>query len=103
MAAIPEILAEGQLPNSKSTLFTATISTIVRLISGKHVAGGTQTVNFYVKKSGSVSRGIGQAELMTAESVKIDDINTLEVGDEIEGESTDAASVDYVITGVTIT
>lgn len=102
MATNPDILAEGQLPNTKGTLFTATSRTIVRLISARHVSGGTQIVQFYIKKSGSSSRALPQAELEIDEAAEHDSVITLNTGDEIEGETTDAASVDYVITGAFI-
>lgn len=103
MPTTPVILADGQLPNTKGTLFTATGDTIVRLITAVHVAGGTQNIVFYVKKSAGTSRAVGRAELAVDEFAVDDEIYTLQVGDQIEGETTDATSVDYVLTGVTIT
>lgn len=102
MAANPEILADGQLPNAKGTLFTATGRTVIRLITGTHVAGGTQSVVFYVKKSASASRVIGRATLLTDEFCEEDQIITLDTGDLIEGETTNALSVDYTVMGVKI-
>lgn len=102
MAAAPEILAEGQLANTKGTLFTATGQTIIRLIAVSHVAGGTQSVVLYVKKGASTSRVIARATLLTDEFGEEDQIITLDTGDLIEGETTDAASVDYLIMGVKI-
>ena len=103
MAANPEILAEGQLPNAKGTLFTATGRTIIRLITAAHVAGGTQTVVFYVKKTASTSRVLGRAVLLTNEFAEEDQVVTLDTGDLIEGETTNALSVDYTIMGVKTT
>jgi hypothetical protein len=103
MPANPEILADGQLPNVKGTLYTAATPTIIRLIAGAHVAGGTQNVVLYVKKAAGTSRVLPRAELMTNESFEEEEVITLDTGDEIEGQSTDAASVDYTIFGVTIT
>lgn len=102
MAANPEILAEGQLPNVKGTLFTATGRTIIRLISAAHVAGGTQSVVLYVKKAAGTSRVIGRATLLTDEFAEEDAIETLDTGDSIEGQATNALSVDYTVMGVKI-
>lgn len=103
MPTTPQILANGQLASSKATLFTATDNTIIRLITAVHVAGGTQNVIFYLKKSAGTSRVIGRAQLAVDEFAVDDEIYTLQAGDVIEGQSTNATSVDYIITGVTIT
>lgn len=102
MAANPEILADGQLPSSKATLFTATGRTIVRLINAHQVSGGTQTVIFYVKKAAGTSRLLSRAVLATDEFAQEEQIETLDIGDQIEGQSTNATSVDYLIMGVKI-
>lgn len=102
MSTTPQILAEGQLAAAKGTLFTATGQTIVRLIMVSHVAGGTQSVVLYLKKSASTSRVLARATLLTNEFGEEDQIITLDVGDLIEGETTDATSVDYLIMGVKI-
>lgn len=103
MPTTPQILANGQLPSSKGTLFTATASTIVRLMTAVHVSGATQTIVFYVKKAAGVSRVVSRAEIAANEFAVDDEIYTLETGDQIEGQSTNATSVDYVLTGVVIT
>lgn len=102
MAANPEILAEGQLANAKGTLFTATGRTIVRLITASHVANGTQSIVLYVKKAASTSRVLGRATLLVKEFAEEDQIVTLDTGDLIEGETTDALSVDFTIMGVKV-
>lgn len=102
MPTNPEILAEGQLPATKGTLFTATGQTVVRLIIVSHVAGGTQTVVLYVKKLASTSRVIARATLLVNEFAEEDQIITLSTGDIVEGETTDAISVDYALMGVKI-
>lgn len=102
MPTTGQILADGQLPAIKGTLYTvpAATRTIVRLVSYVHVAGGTQTVGIFLKPSGGTSRKFAQSVLLTDEFAHEEGIETLETGDTIEGVSTDAASVDYLILGV---
>lgn len=104
MAFIGQILAEGQLPNAKATLYTVPVATTayIKFINAFNTAG-TETVIFYVKKSGSSSRILGQAVLTVDQQTRMidkDETITLGAGDEIEGETTTAATVDYLITGV---
>lgn len=102
MTNTPKLLGQGQLLASKSTLYTVPADTraIIRTITLAHVAGGTQTINLYVKQSGGISRNVSRALLLTDEFAHEEDIGTLEPGDEIEGDATNAASVDYTIHGV---
>lgn len=102
MTNTPKLLGEGQLLASKSTIYTvpADTRTIIRTITLAHVAGGTQTINLYVKTSGGTSRRVSRAVIETDEFAHEEDIGTLEPGDEIEADSTNAASTDYTIHGV---
>lgn len=104
MASTPKILAEGQLGAAKGTLYTVATSrqVIMRTVSFNHVAGGTQTVILYVKKSGSTSRQFSRAILLTNEFAHEEDIGTLDAGDSIEAQATDASSVDYTVMGVEV-
>lgn len=104
MATTPKILAAGQLASTKGTIYTAAAANVlVRNIALSHVANGTQSVVLYVKKSGGSSRVLSRATLLTGEYAHEDSVETLESGDIIEAETTDAASVDYTIMGVEIT
>jgi hypothetical protein len=105
MATTPKILAEGQLPAAKGTLYTVPAAThaIIRTVTFNQVAGGSQTVILYIKKSGSTSRVFSRAVLGTSEFAHEEDIGTLDTGDIIEGETTNAASVDYAVMGVEVT
>lgn len=103
MPTSPQILAEGQIAATKTTIFTATGQTVVRLINVTHVANGVQSVVLYVKKASSTSRVLARVTLDVDEFAEEDQIITLDTGDEIEGETTDALSVDYLIMGVAIT
>lgn len=102
MATTGKILANGQLPAVKGTLYTVPAATraIIRNVTLAAVANFPQTAILYVKKSAGTSRKIGQASMDSGEFAHEEGIETLEAGDEIEGESTNAASVDYTILGV---
>jgi len=102
MATTGKILANGQLPAAKGTLYTVPAATraIIRNVTLAHVAGAIQTIVLYVKKSAGTSRKIGQAMITTGEFAHEEGIETLDAGDELEGETTNAASVDYAVLGV---
>jgi hypothetical protein len=99
-----KILVQGQLPNVKTTLYTTPVltKTYIKFINAFNTLG-TETVLFYVKKSGGTSRLLGRAVLAVNEQSRmIDKDETLNLGpgDVIEGQTTTAATVDYSITGV---
>ncbi len=103
MAITPKVLAEGQLPASKTTLYTVpgATSAYVRFISANNVGGAEEVVQFYVKPGGT-SRRLGRYALLANEVARVleqGEVITLEAGDIIEGETTNATSVDYLITG----
>lgn len=97
-----KVLAEGQLPNTKTTLYTATgVRVNVKFIRADNVSGGAgNRVKFYYKKA--TSRRIINVLLDADGAVESDNIWQMDVGDQIEGEATVGASVDYIITGVTV-
>lgn len=103
---LPKCLGDGQLPASKTTLYTvpAGKTAIINSIVLVNVAGASRTVNLYVNLSG-VSRRILPQNLTLMAGAKIDDNTqiTLEAGDLIEGDCSSATSVDYVISGVQVT
>lgn len=105
MATAPKILADGQLANTATAIFTVSAGeqAIVRLISLSHVAGGIQTVILYVKKFGGTARVLSRATLDVNEFAHEDEIETLDAGDSIMAETTDAASIDFTVLGVRIT
>lgn len=102
MATAPKILANGQLASTKSTLYTVPGATtaIIRTVTFCHVSGGSQDVVFYVKKSGGSSRVFSRVTLGTNEYAHEDSIGTLDAGDILEAQSTDANTVDYTVMGV---
>ena len=98
-------LADGQLASSKGTIYTSTgVKTIVKSLSVFNTNAATQTVNVYVKRSGSSSRQAFRAVLAQYEFAYVlsdGDVLALSASDEIEGDTTDASAVDYVMTGAT--
>lgn len=103
MTIAVKVLADGQLGNAKATLYTvpALTKAYVKFFSVMNVSAGTENVTIYVNTSGT-SRKIVYATLGVDEGARIvdkDEAITLEAGDLIEGFSSNATSVDYVITG----
>lgn len=100
-------LANGQLPAAKGTLYTSVGETAVKQIVLVAAAAGAYTVNVYFKKSGGTSRRIIPPALPmdNADPDKAAQVDCLEWtmemedGDEIEGDCSSAASIDYVISG----
>jgi len=99
MAFTGKILAEGQLPNAKGTLYTAPATAYVRFFRCLNTGGGSETVIVYYKKA--TSRQLGRAVLATLESADFIDgeVLVLDTGDLIEGQTTSATTVDFVIAG----
>lgn len=97
----PKVLAEGQLSSSKGTLYTVPTSTgaYIKQISFYNNNAAAQTINLYLKP-GSTSRQVKRYVLAQYESAIFDFSTVLEAGDLIEGDSTNASAVDYVITGL---
>lgn len=97
------VLAEGQLSNSKTTLYTVPASTQIAIQAASfcNTGAGNNTVIIYLKP-GSTSRRISRVVLATNEQLIVSEF-TLEAGDIIEGQATNASEVDYVITGAKAT
>ena len=97
-------LADGQLANSKGTLYTTPASTeaIVKNIILVNTNTSSETVNLYFKASGGTSRRLipKDTTLPASNSLVFNDETTLEAADIIEGDTTTASKVDYVINGV---
>lgn len=108
MAITGASLADGQLPNSKTTLYTVAASTIAHLshIILVNTDSSTRTANLYVKRSGSTSRRIIAKDHSLAAGATLtvptnDSAIRLSEGDVIEGDASVAAVVDYFIDGGT--
>lgn len=99
----PKVLAEGQLANTKGTLYTVPASTtayITSIILYQSSATPQTMILYY--KPGSTSRvihyGAAVAQYTTTRINAAGDC--LQTGDLIEGETTTNAVVDYVIMGI---
>lgn len=97
-------LVDGQLPDAKGTLYTVPGATtcVIKLITLVNTNTTTEVVNLYVKPSGSSSRRIIPQNLNLSPdySLIFDDGVFLEAGDILEGDTTTASKVDYIISGV---
>jgi len=100
------VIAEGQLSNSKATLYTVPTGKRLKIkyFSLSDSSGSGDTPQIYLKP-GSTSRQIYGAALSANASVQLvpdgGEID-LEEGDLIEGGSTTGSRIDYVITGTLI-
>jgi hypothetical protein len=94
-------LADGQLPNSKGTLYTVPGSTVayVKQINVFNTNTTAETVTIYIKP-GATSRSVRQMVLQPNETGTVDGPFILPAAALIEGVTTTASKVDYVITGV---
>ena len=104
MAFTAKVLGEGQLANTKGTVYTVPASTVayIKCFTVFNTNAATQTVNIYLKP-GSTSRQVIRLSLAQYESANLLDLLgsfSLEAGDLIEADTTTASAVDYVITGV---
>lgn len=104
MALSIKALADGQLADSKGTLYTTPGSTQAIVphkgLSLVNTDGSAVTVNLYVNRSGTSRRIIPlDMSLGAGERFVLDQILTLEAADLIEGDASTAAVVDFVISG----
>jgi hypothetical protein len=99
MALTAALLANGQLPAAKGTLFTASSATIIKSITLVNTDASARTINLYIKRT--TSRYITPvAYSLAAGASFIDDtVRTLSNGDLIEGDASAATVVDYTIAG----
>jgi len=104
MAYTIKNLANGQLPSSLGDLYTVPSGTsaIVRSITLVNTNTTAETINIYYLQSGGTARRIlpKDFQLTAGNSLTVDVILTLGAGDKIQGVTTTASSVDYVISGV---
>jgi hypothetical protein len=94
-----KLLANGQLPSSKGTLFTATGPDVVNINVANSSGSNTETVILYVSRNAGTDRILRQVILNPNESAFLAGL-PIESGDLIKGQTTDATTVDYDITGL---
>lgn len=103
-------LADGQLPNAKTTLYTVPASTtgMVARITLVNTDASAITVNLYKKKSAGTSRRLIGKDVSLAAAGDVAQRDrfafegplTLEAGAVIEGDAATAAKIDYTVSGV---
>lgn len=103
MALNIKVLANGELPLVKATLYTvpALKAAFIRVLVVNKSASFTQ-INIYYKKSGGSSRQMcpRNMDFPTRYKCDLEELPfALEAGDQIEGDATLATSVDYVLYG----
>jgi hypothetical protein len=102
MALTVKLLADGQLAASKTTIYTvpaATTTTVVTIVL-VNTGAGDNSVNLYVNNGTSRRIIPKDTTLVTGNMLETDRPYTLEAGDLIEGDATNATEVDYTIHGV---
>jgi len=95
-------LADGQLSTAIGTLFTATVSTIIRSFDVYNDGASQQDVIVYILRDGSTTRKVGRAELKQDEFAEIlsdGKVWVLSPNDSIQAETNTAGQVDFTITG----
>lgn len=99
MALTADHLVDGQLPNSKTTLYTAAATVIVKSITLVNTDASARTVNIYFKRA--TSRRVTPKDLSLAVGAAYYDetVRVLEAGDVIEGDASAATVIDYWIDG----
>lgn len=102
MARTPKALADGQLANSKGTIYTtpASTTTYITSITCHNTNATAQTIVWYVNRTGT-SRVIARAaNIAQYYTVSIDSGLILEAADLLEAETTTATAVDYQVSGI---
>lgn len=104
MAISIKSLADGQLANSKGTIYTVPASTqaIIKSITLVNTNTTTENINLYFKASGGTSRRVVVQDVPIAAKglLIMDDEITMEAADTLEGDTTTVSKVDFVISGV---
>lgn len=97
-------LANGQLASSIGDIYTSTsCTTIVKSITLVNTNTTSEAVNLYVLKAAGTARRIIPLGTVIPKygSLEFDNVLTLGSGDKLQGDTTTASKVDYVINGAT--
>ena len=94
-------IADGQLGSSEAVLYTVPAGKLayVKSITCTNTGAGNNTVTLLVRLDGANSRRLVRVTLQADDNLAYTEALTLEAGDEIRGYATNAAEVDYVISG----
>jgi len=97
-----KLLANGQLPNAKGTLYTcpALTSTLIKTITLVNAGAADHTANIYVKRTTSRRIKAKDFNISTVLEEVVQQNIILEAGDLIEGDADAATTVDYCIFGI---
>lgn len=94
------VIANGQLAGAKATIYTVPASTVTLVTSITLVnTGASLTCNLYYKASGGTSRRIIPVSMTLTDKHACDEILTMRAGDELEGDASTAAQVDFKVNG----
>ncbi len=96
-------LANGQLPSTKGTLYTVPASTqaVIKSITLFNTNTSAETVGLFILKASGTSRQISGGNLALSGGYMIDDTEyTLGAGDIVQGITTTASKVDFLISGI---
>ena len=101
-------IADGQLPATTGDLYTVPAGTTEKIVmTFVNTGAGNNDINIYIQRSGGTARLISPKDMTLATSEKLifdkEDEVTLSEGDKIQGNSTNANEVDYLITAFTHT
>jgi hypothetical protein len=92
-------LANGQVASSATAIYTATGPDCINILFGNTSGGSTETVVVTVLRNGGTSRNLFRAVLAPNEHAIIANL-PVESGDIVRASATDAATVDYDVTGL---
>jgi hypothetical protein len=98
-----KVLASGQLPDAQAALYTvpATTATYVKQIYLFNTSANPQTIELFLDVGTARAwRRIVLEENQSCDVLEHGEAFTIEAGHEIQAVTSDAAAVDYVITGI---
>lgn len=98
-------LASGQLANSKGEIYPCPSATqaIIQSIILVNTNSSAETLNIYFKESGGSSLEIIPVDTSLAAGAKMECLDkplNLEAADILEGDTTTASKVNFIITGI---
>ena len=101
MPTFSKTLASGQLAASPAVLYTVPqmVMTRVRCIRCQNAGAGDNTVTLAVQESGGTARNVTVVTLAAGDMLIDTGRLDLATGDAILGSATNAAEVNYVVTG----
>ena len=103
MSILGKQLADGQLPAAEGDLYTCPADTRVFIKSMVFASGVStvETVEILLQPSGGTARRLVRVPLSQHEQLYFNEALMLDAADKIRGATTNATSVDYVISGAT--